>query len=113
MSAVINLSQHEIPEDAEFLPVKHGGTNLTCPDCGLSEEAVWDEHGIHAFVWSYASDRRGFWLWVKATCNGCGRVEVFRETGGDGSGYSRETRDYDRKHHTNHLNWKSQQGGKP
>lgn len=103
----INLSlHHDIPEDVVFVSADAGGTNVTCPECGLHQEAVWDEHGMHAHVWSYASDRRGHWVWVQATCNGCGRIEVFRESGGDASGYARDPRDYDRKHDTNHRLWK-------
>ena len=96
----VSLGEPVIPADVEFTSVDVGGVKVTCPECGLSCEAVWDEHGVHAYVWSYASDRRGHWVWVQATCNGCGRVEVFRTTGGDASGYPREPRDYDRKHET-------------
>ena len=103
----VNLvaANHPIPDDVIYTPVKAGGTNVPCLDCGLHEHAVWDEHGVHAHVWSYASDRRGHWIWVQATCNRCGRVEVFRDTGGDASGYARDPRDYDRKHDTNHRLW--------
>lgn len=103
----VNLvaAHHSIPDDVVYAPVKAGGTNVRCLDCGLDQESVWDEHGVHAHVWSYASDRRGHWIWVQATCNRCGRVEVFRDTGGDASGYARDPRDYDRKHETNHRLW--------
>ena len=102
----VNLSRHhQPPTDLIFTPVKSGGVNVTCLDCGLDQEKVWDEGGIGAFVWEYESDGRGVALWVRATCKGCGRVELFEDSGGDASGYARDPRDYDRKHDTNHRLW--------
>ena len=98
----------ELPPEVVFKPIEATGSHVTCLDCGRDWEAAMDEDSS---IWSYEADNEGISIWVKATCKGCGRVEIFTTSGGKASGYARELRDLDRKHRDEHGLWLRDQGG--
>ena len=101
-----HLFNIDLPPEVTFQSGEASGSNVTCLDCGLDWETAEDEDST---VWSYAVDNEGIGVWVKATCNGCGRVEIFTTPGGKASGYARELRDLDRKHREMHGEWRRDQ----
>jgi ribosomal protein S27E len=103
-----HLFNIDLPPEVMFQSGKASGSNVTCLDCGLDWEAAWDDDSE---VWAYEVDNEGIGVWVKATCNGCGRVEIFTTPGGKASGYVRELRDLDRKHREMHGLWLREKGG--
>ena len=115
----VHLFNIDIPPEVTFQSGKASGSNVTCLGCGLDWETAEDEDrpaaeclllGVDS-VWSYAVDNEGISVWVKATCNGCGRVEIFTTPGGKASGYARDFDDLDRKHREEHGEWKRSTGG--
>ena len=67
-----------------------------CPDCGRCDTAAWDEDSE---VWRYDINNEGSGIWVRATCLGCGHIELFETTGGTGgTGSVRSLNDIGRKH---------------
>ena len=76
---------------------------------GTALAALLATKGHDVTIWSYEADNEGIGIWVKATCKGCGRVEIFTTSGGKASGYARELRDLDRKHRDEHGLWLREQ----
>ena len=91
--ATVNLEVMDPSESVEWTPIAEGGSMVDCSGCGLD----WLE-ARRGKVRAYAVDARGFGIWVRATCNSCGRVEIFECSGGDKAPLRREFRDLDRKH---------------
>ena len=96
------LYNMENPTGLTFKFVLFQGFYVTCIGCGLDYETSQD-NGIG--TWEYEVDDNGIDLWVRATCRGCRRVEIFVTTGGKKSGYIRDLNDLDRKHREEHTNW--------
>lgn len=99
---IVYLNNMENLTGLTFRFVLFQGFHVTCLGCGLDYETSQD-NGVG--TWEYEVDDSGVSLWVRATCRGCERVEIFVMSGGKMSGYIRDFNDIDRKHKEEHADW--------